>query len=355
MKRKKILILNAGRAPGITFCKSLAEHVHTFELIGVERNQFSLLNACVERCYFIPPKDIDEYLKEIQKIVLQERIDLIYASKTNEELLMVSEHRDELECAVFLPSKASVRLFEDKWETYQELLRYDIPVPATFQVNSDSDIQSSLDEFGSIWLRATHGSGGNGSLPTSHFEFARAWVDSSAGWGNYTASEVLNGKTATWSAVWWEGELIVAQGRRRLYWEHSCLSPSGVSGVTGAQYTVSDPAMDEIAIEAITSLDRMPHGIISVDFTCSHEYSDPRVTEIQASRFYTSIDFLAALGLNLPLIYCSLALDIEPDLPDKPLNPLKDGSLWIKYPETLPRLTSLSEINQLVTRGGVNV
>ncbi len=355
MTKSKVLVLNAGRAPGLTFCKSLQAYSDRYELVGVERNPYSVHNAKVDRCLFIPPMEEEAYFEELQKVIKDQGMDLIYASKTNEELLLVSERRDELECKTFLPSKESVRLFEDKWQSYLALKKNGIPTPATVKIDTPQDIKEAISIFGEVWLRAVYGSGGNGSIPTSHVDLATAWVDNCDGWGRFTASEVLKGKTATWSAVWWNGELVAAQGRRRLYWEHSGLSPSGVSGVTGAQYTVADPIMDKLAMDAITSLDDNPHGIISVDFTYANEYEDPRVTEVQASRFYTSIDFLTATGLNFPQIYCALALGHEPELPRERLNPVEEGKLWIKYPETMPRLSSLAEIETMIKEGGVNV
>ena len=184
------------------------------------------------------------------------------------------------------------------------------------------------------------------SIQTDNFDMAKAWINRLNGWGNFTAAEVLSKNTATWSGLWNNGNLIVSQIRKRVYWEYGYLSPSGVSGITGAQVTAKDPLIDDIALKSIYSINKLPHGIVSVDFTYDFE-GYPNPTEIQASRFFTSSYFMAKAGLNFPLLLIKLAFNEKiPEFNDK-FSPLEEGLVWVKYVDCLPTLTSLKEINMI--------
>jgi carbamoyl-phosphate synthase large subunit len=175
---------------------------------------------------------------------------------------------------------------------------------------------------------------------------AKGWIDRYSGWGSFTAAEVLTKETATWIGLWLEGELAVCQGRRRLHWEYGSLSPSGVTGITGAQSTTSDSKIHQVALAAVASLPVVPHGIVSVDMTYDAG-GVPNPTEIQASRFYTSIQFLAEAGLNLPEMYVEMALSgVIPPL-ERRAHPLPDDLLWLKSIDSQPILMDLVTLGQL--------
>jgi carbamoyl-phosphate synthase large subunit len=75
---------------------------------------------------------------------------------------------------------------------------------------------------------AVIGAGGRGALPVRDHdvETARSWIELHKGWGNFTAAELLEPDSITWMSIW-------NQGGKRLYWDLSRISPSGVTGVTG--------------------------------------------------------------------------------------------------------------------------
>jgi carbamoyl-phosphate synthase large subunit len=139
----------------------------------------------------------------------------------------------------------------------------------------------------------------------------------------------------------------VAQTRKRLYWEFSNRSPSGVTGLTGTGVTVSDPAVDDLAIRAIHAIDACPHGVWSVDMTYDRE-GCPNPTEINIGRFFTTHLFFSQAGLNMPYILVKLAFGEEPPLPEKRINPLPDGLAWIRGMDIVPILTTTAEIESKV-------
>ncbi len=119
-----------------------------------------------------------------------------------------------------------------------------------------------------------------------------------------------------------------------------------MTGITGAQEISDDPEVHRTAIAAIASADDCPNGIVSVDMTFGAD-DLPYVTEIQASRYYSSILFLAEAGLNFPDLFVRLAMGQRDTLPKKLMNPLSTDLIWVKYVDCLPRLVRKSEIQQI--------
>ena len=161
------------------------------------------------------------------------------------------------------------------------------------------------------------------------------------GWGEFSAAECLQEQTITWQSIWKGGELVVAQGRKRLYWEFSNRSPSGVTGITGTGVTVSDPALDELAIRCIKSIDSSPDGIFGVAGVDKHGM--PNLTEINSGRFFTTHQFFTAAGLNAPLIFEESAFSEQVNIP-KRIYLLPDGLVWIRADQyRLPRLSTVAD------------
>jgi carbamoyl-phosphate synthase large subunit len=122
------------------------------------------------------------------------------------------------------------------------------------------------------------------------------------------------------------------------------MSPSGVTGITKVCETVSDPVVDDIAIKSIKAITSVPNGIFGVDMTYDRN-GIPNPTEINISRFFTTIQFFAEAGLNMPKIVKDIVLYNKfPNL-DKPLNPLPDGLLWLRAMDALPILTTQREMD----------
>ena len=169
-------------------------------------------------------------------------------------------------------------------------------------------------------------------------------MDFKKGWGIYTAAECLSPISVTWQSIWKDGELVVAQGRKRLYWELSKLAPSGISGATGAGVTFSDSVLDKIAEKAVLAIDKKPNGIFSVDLAYDNQ-GIPNPTEINIGRFFTTHEFFTKAGLNMPYIFVKLAYDEPLPKIDKKLNPLKEGLVWIRGLDFIPVLTNTENIN----------
>jgi carbamoyl-phosphate synthase large subunit len=121
------------------------------------------------------------------------------------------------------------------------------------------------------------------------------------------ASEYLPGREFAYQSVWQDGELVAGQARERVEYLYGHLTPSGQTSTPAVARTVDEPAVDELARGAIRALDAEPRGAYCVDIKESVS-GTAKVTEINAGRFFTTSNFFAAAGLNMPdmLIRCGL-------------------------------------------------
>ncbi len=345
---KRILVTGAGGAAATNFTRSLRlVKDEQFHLIGVDADKYYLQRAETDERYLIPLCSDPDYLPIINDIVRETGADLLFA-QPDAEIECISTNREQIACRVFLASKETVKICQNKYLSFEKWKQAGLPVPDTMMIDNENDLHKAFREFGpKIWIRAVQGSFGKGSLPTDNVEQAKAWLDFQKGWGNYSAAVCLLPESITWQSIWNNGELITAQGRKRLYWEFANRAPSGITGLTGTGVTISDPVLDELAQKAIHAIDPAPHGIFSVDMTYDVR-GTPNPTEINIGRFFTTHLFFSVLGLNMPAIFVKLAFgEPLPAMPKK-INPLPEGLAWVRGMDIEPVLTSLKDIEKEV-------
>jgi len=345
---KRIIVTGAGGSPSTNFVRSLRMAGEKFFLIGVDCNEYYLQRAETDLKFLVPLAHDKAYIPVLKQIIQDTHAELIY-SQPDPEILKISAHRDTLGIKTFLPEHKTIKVCQNKLRSYQIWQAAGIKVPRTFFINNILDLKHAFLKLSKpVWLRAiiSHG-GGKDSFCTSDLEMAKAWIKHCNGWGRFTASEYLTSRTVTWLSIWKDGKLIVAQGRKRLYWEFSNRAPSGVTGLTGTGVTVSDNLVDKIAQDAILSIDSKPNGIFGVDLTYDKK-GIPNPTEINIGRFFTTHLFFTQAGLNMPYIFVKLAFnEVLPKI-KKRINPLPEGLAWIRGMDFLPILTDIRKIKFFV-------
>jgi predicted ATP-grasp superfamily ATP-dependent carboligase len=337
---KRILIGGAGGTPGINFIRSLMlvrnEQFHT---IGITCDQYDIFKAQTDERFLVPRAKDPAYIPVLKDIIAETKPDFFHM-QNDAEVKVVSDHRDELAVRTFLPARETVDTCVNKVRSYYHWARAGLTVPKTMEIQTPKDLQRALRELGPrIWLRFNEGAFGYGAVPTDDFQFAKIWIDFYKGWGQFSAAECLEPSSVTWMSLWKDGELIVAQGRKRLFWAFANRNLSGVTGITGTGVTVSDPTVDAIAQRAILAIDDRPNGIFSVDLTYDRA-GVPNPTEINIGRFFTTHLFFSEAGLNMPEMYVKLAFgEPLPPIPKK-INPLPEGLAWIRGMDVAPVLTT---------------
>ena len=344
--KTKILVGGAGGTPTLNFIRSLKKANKKFEIIGMTCSPFDLCKAKeAEKRYLVPTAKDPTYLPVLKSIIDETRPHFLHV-QNDEEVYVVSKHRRELSVPTFLPDHATVEICQNKFTSFEKWKEAGLKVPRSFFINSEEDLTHAFREIkGKVWLRGITGAFGKWSLPTEDLRFAKAWVDYYQGWGHFQAAECLTPDSVTWLSIWKEGKLIVAQTRKRLYWEFANRTVSGVTGITGSAVTLKDPRVDRIAQATIFAIDSKPHGIFGVDMTYDHK-GIPNPTEINIGRFFTTHYFFTEAGLNMPLIYVCAGLSKKlPPIKAK-INPLPEGWVWIRGVDVLPVLTKNKEIKK---------
>ena len=342
----KILIGGAGGAPSEGVINSLLLGKKQEEVIGMGAVPSDLVMSHAIRKYIVPYANAPEYQKELMKILKTDRPELIHF-QNDLEVYHGSLIRDDIVAVgtkIFMPRHEVIETCVDKWKSWQAFKKAGLTVPENIFIHDEHDLRRAFEELGDkegrIWLRANDvGGGGMGSIPTNDYEMARAWINRYNGWNNFIAAEMLSGQTVTFLSIWWKGELIVAQTRKRTGWIHGNRSASGVTGVTKVGITCSDDRVTDVAIRTIRAVDTSPHGIFGVDMAYDQE-GIPNPTEINISRFFTTVLFFTKAGLNMPEIFKDLAVHNEKPVLSKKINPLPDGLMWCRGMDTEPVLVT---------------
>lgn len=351
----KILIGGAGGAPSEGVINSLLLSPEKEFIIGMGSEPTDLVLSNAQKKYLVPYADTTQYSDVLMKLLKHEKPDLIhfqndleiyYASMIRKQIL-------ETGTKLFMPDHDVIDICVHKYKTWIKFKEAGIVVPENILIQDESDLVQAFKELGdkdgNIWLRSSSiGGGGKGSIPTNDFDLARSWIERHNGWGDFIAAEMLTQNTVTWLSIWYEGKLVVAQTRARSGWVHGNRSASGVTGVTKVGRTISDPTIDAIALKAIYAVVEKPHGIFGVDMAYDAN-GIPNPTEINISRFFTTVLFFTEAGLNMPVIFKDLVLYGKYPNLEKTINPLPNGLLWLRGMDTKPRLMTDDQISEEIS------
>jgi len=349
---KKILIAGAGGAPSEGVINSLLRSEKKEIVLGMGSEPTDLVLSNAHKKLFIPYADTSGYKNALLALLQNEQPDLIHF-QNDLEVFHASLFRDDIHnlgVRTYMPSHEVIDTCVHKYKTYLKCKEAGVKVPVNMLINDEEELKTAFanlgDDQGRIWLRSSSiGGAGKGALPTNDLSFAKGWIDRYNGWGNFVAAEMLTPETVTWLSIWYEGELIVAQTRIRKGWAHGNRTVSGITGVTKVGQTYSNNEVDSIAVNTVKAVADKPHGIFGVDMTYDKQ-GIPNPTEINISRFFTTVFFFTEAGLNMPCIFKDIALYNEFPVLDKKINPLPDGLLWLRGMDTKPRLMRQEEIEK---------
>jgi hypothetical protein len=265
--------------------------------------------------------------------------------------------RDDLPAATMLPRSSVLALAADKSATASLLRACDVPVPDAAPFASIEGVGPVVDallaDHASVWVRARVGAGSRAALPVRSAPQAEAWVrwwmdERGARATDFMASEHLPGREFAYQSLWCNGILVAGQARERVEYLYGHLTPSGQTSTPSVARTVREPAVDATACAAIRALDPDPHGVYCVDLK-EDAAGVAKVTEVNAGRFFTTSNFFAAAGLNMPDLYVRCALGERPE----PLgsSPLPPDLHWIRMVDMGYRLVHAEELHAWPTAG----
>jgi carbamoyl-phosphate synthase large subunit len=351
-----IIITGAGSAQSNGVINSLLLSGDDDIIIGLGSDPADLMICRAHKKYLMPHCRHENYKKVLLQVLESERPEMIHFQH-DAELAVALRFRGEIESLgikMLVPDYETIDTCVHKYKSWQKFRQAGIIVPDTIVINSPENLKTAFselsDEKGYIWLRSMSiGGGGKGSLPSNNYEESVDWIERSNGWGDFIAANMLTKETVTWLSIWKNNQLIVAQTRRRKEWAHSSLSPSGVTGVTKISETCRDPIVDEIAMKSVRAVSESAEGIYGVDMTYDKN-GIPNPTEINISRFFTTIQFFTEAGLNMPKILKDIVIYNKPPEIKKIINPLPDGLMWLRAMDAAPLLTTEEQISKALIK-----
>lgn len=326
---KRLLVCGVGGTAAVNFVRALRESKERFFVVGVDCSKHHIhLNREIDKSFLVPKHSEENYIQKLNHIIESEKIQFLHA-QPDVEVGRISEDREKLRAKVFLPNKETVTLCHDKYKLIKLLRKQAIPAARNIRIDKEEDIETAFEKFGTrVWLRATKGSGGAGSLPVEKFDHAKAWVEYWKGWKTFVAEEYLPGRNMAWQGIFKEGELITSLVWQRIEYIISHVSPSGITGTPSVAKIIVEERVNRTALEAVNSISKKPNGIFSVDFK-ERKDGTPCVTEVNPGRFFTPSYMYVKAGVNLPEIYLKLAFgESTPKLPK--FNAFKKKIVWIR-------------------------
>lgn len=322
-----VLILGAGGAAGINIARALRRD-GSFGIYGTDVSASRLQLPDLDEAFVIPPVSSADRLDVIRRLIHEHKIERVYA-QADKEVAWLAGHRNELP-AVALPSDEALRTAADKLNLNHAVARV-AEVPESYRYD-DADFETEFDYLRylseRVWIRARCGAGSKAALPVTKASQARAWVNY---WcevrglksSDFMMCEYLPGDEFAHQSVWKDGTLIASVVRQRLEYVFAEQMPSGQSSTPSHAVIVHRGDVNTTAEKAVRKIDAKPTGVYGVDMKCRADGA-PCVTEINVGRFYTTSDFYAAAGCNLPAILMRGGSDVVGR------DPIAAGREWIR-------------------------
>jgi hypothetical protein len=229
-----------------------------------------------------------------------------------------------------------VALCQDKAACALRIAESGVSSPKFAQADSEESLrdatQAIVDGHEKAWVRATRGAGARASLPVNSADqavnWARYWVEvKGLRFDDFMVTQFLPGREFAFQSLWLSGELVTSQARERLEYLFGHLTPSGQTSTPAVARTVHREDVNEIASRAVLAVDPNATGVFCVDLK-EDEAGQPLVTEINAGRFFTTSNFLAEAGANMPYTYLRLAFGERPDLAK--YNAVEPDLYWVR-------------------------
>ena len=333
---KRIVVTGAGGSAAANFVDSLRRAPEPMHVVGTDISAYHLELAPVDARYLLPRADDPAYLDELNAVVEAEGAELVHP-QPEQEVLTLAQNRDRIAAATFLPAAETVALCQDKAAFAGHISAAGLPAPRFARPSSEQELADATAEIlearGRAWVRAIRGAGARASLPVSSPEqavaWARYWIElRGLAVDDFMVSEFLPGKEFAFQSVWLDGELVTSAARERIEYVFGHLMPSGQSSSPSVARSVHRQDVNELAAAAVRAVDSDATGVFCVDLK-EDEAGRPLVTEINSGRFFTTSNFFAAAGANMPYDYVRLALGES--VGGRPrFDAVEEGLYWVR-------------------------
>jgi predicted ATP-grasp superfamily ATP-dependent carboligase len=333
---KRILVTGAGGSATHNFIDSLRISGEEFYIVGVDTKPYHIELSPVDQRYIVPLAREPHYIDVLNKIIEKEQIEFLHA-QPDVEVDILSTNRDRLEAKTMLPSHKTLQTFANKMACNEIWAKAGVQTPEAYSLTSEESIVEAvsklLEMHPKVWVRAIRGAGSRASLPVNRPDDAVAWIKY---WQNmrgltiedFMVSEFLPGKEFAFQSLWQDGKIITSQARERVEYIFGHLTPSGQSSSPSIARSVHRDDVNEMATKAILAVDPHATGIFCADMK-ENDKAQVCLTEVNAGRFFTTSNFFAHAGSNMPHYYIKMAYgESLPDLPQ--YNAVEADLYWVR-------------------------
>jgi carbamoyl-phosphate synthase large subunit len=346
-----VLLTGAGGSASANFLHALRMAPSAYRVIGADVSPVKLHLSDADERFLLPRADDPRYLEALTATLREVAADVLHV-QPDPEVLVVGAARAELPVSTFLPAQRALEIAADKALFAERMDLAGVAVPDSLPIRARNDVAPTVDkllsQYRQVWVRARVGAGSKASLPVRSGDQALHWID----WwchergmrpSDFMCGEMLPGREFAYQSIWQNSELIVGQARERIEYLYGFRTPSGQTSTPAVARTVREPGVDELAARAIRVLDPSPHGVYCVDIKTGED-GTPKVTEINAGRFFTTSNFFAAAGLNMPDMSVRAAKGEE--LTAIGSSPLDPDLYWLRMVDMGFRLVPGDELEQ---------
>lgn len=330
---KKVIVTGAGGPAGVNFINSLRIAPEKFYIIALDQNPYHLEWTNADEKFVVPQSTDKNYITEVTGIIKKTRADFLHF-QPDIDVKIFSDNREKLKIKMFIPSKKTIDICQDKYKSQEKWGETDLPLQkAIYVTNTIPSLKKAAKVFGyPYWLRASQGASSRGSTPITNIKTAISWLSywksRGVNW-KFIAQEILPGRNIAFQSLWKNGELITSAARERLEYIYPQLAPSGVTNTPVIARTIHNEKVNDIAIRAVLSIDPKATGIFCVDMK-ENKNGVPVPTEINSGRFFTTSFFFTKAGINMPFFYVKLGMGEKiPKLPK--VNAIPPNWYWIRH------------------------
>lgn len=282
---QKILITAAGGGGTNRLIDTLNDRNYSF--IGTNINKFKAACSIADKTYLVPRAlEEENYISTINKICEIEKPDL-FIPNSDIEVEIVSKHKDKIKVKTFLPSYNVIKLFQDKYLSYEFCRDNNINTAKTINLSSIDDINTIDKYFDNfpLWCRIKSGSGSKFTSMIYSKTHANNFISyvleaNDIDISEFLISEVLPGNDYAVMTIWKNGELVFCKMAHRMYY----FNKQGQSPPYVIK-TFFDKKILEFVTEATLKLDKNMNGLLNFDLKVDSN-NKVALTEINTGRFY---------------------------------------------------------------------
>lgn len=149
----RILVTGAGAllGQGILRCIKMISDLDTY-IVTADPSAKSTGHFLADKAYIIPFAIDENYIQEIEKIIVKERIDIVFVG-TDTELPILASNKNVLESKynvkIIVSNSSVIEIANDKWKTSEFLKEHNFPFPQSALTTDVNGIQKlvKLNEF----------------------------------------------------------------------------------------------------------------------------------------------------------------------------------------------------------------